>query len=146
MLICMRMTELDVRMDLSRVGMRRAIDVLSLFRLGPAEVAALVDGAPRNTDDNARVEFSAPKTLGMPTIDANLEMIHRYRADLLDYLDPSVDDPEQRDRIRLQLAESWLYRGDYELAAAAAEQIPDGPLRARAEQILSRALDLSANL
>jgi spermidine synthase len=141
-----RMSELDVRIDLSRVGMRRAIDVLSLFRLGPAEVGTLVDGAPRNTDDNARVEFSAPKTLGMPTIDANLEMIHRHRADLLDYLDPAVDDPQERDRIRLELAESWLYRGDYELAAAAAQQVADGPLRARADQVLSRALDLAANL
>jgi len=141
-----RMSELDVRIDLSRVGMRRAIDVLSLFRLGPAEVGALVEGAPRNTDDNARVEFSAPKTLGMPTIDANLEMIHRYRADLLDYLDPAVEDPQERDRIRLELAESWLYRGDYELAATAAEQVSDGPLRARADQVLSQALDLAANL
>jgi len=140
-----RMTELDVRIDLARVGMRSAIDVLSLFRMGSAEVSALVEGAPRNTDDNARVEFSAPRTLGMPTIDANLEMIHRYRADLLDYLDPAVDDPQERDRIRLGLAESWLVRGDYDLAIDAAEQVSDGPLRARADRIQEQALNLTAN-
>ena len=134
-----RMRELDVRIDLARVDMRRAIDVLSLFRLGPAEVGRLVDGAPRNTDDNARVEFSAPKTLGMPTIDDNLEMIRRYRADLLDYLDPSVDDPDERERIWLQLAESWLFRGDYDLAIEATEQISAGPFREEADRILAHA-------
>ena len=141
-----RMMELDVRIDLARVGMRRAIDVLSLFRLGPAEIGTLVDGAPRNTDDNARVEFSAPKTLGMPTIDANLEMLHRYRADLLDYLEPAVDDPAERDLIRLQLAESWLYRGDYELAIEAAEQVSNEQLRERVDRILAQAQDLAPNL
>jgi len=141
-----RMQELDVRVDLARVDMRRPIDVLSLFRLGPAEVASLVDGAPRNTDDNARVEFSAPKTLGMPTIDANLEMIHRHRADLLGYLDPAVDDPLERDRLRLQLAETWLYRGDYELAIEAAEQISDAQFRERADRILAQAQELVSKL
>jgi spermidine synthase len=141
-----RMMELDVRIDLARVGMRRAIDVLSLFRLGTAEVGRLVDGAPRNTDDNARVEFSAPKTFGMPTIDANLKMIHRYRADLLDYLDPSVDDPEEQERLRLQLAESWLYRGDYDLAIEAAGQISEGPFRAEADRIRIQAEELAGKL
>ena len=141
-----RMEELDVRLDLARVDMRRPIDVLSLFRLGPTEVARLVDGAPRNTDDNARVEFSAPKTLGMPTIEANIEMLYRHRADLLDYLDPAVDDPVEQDRLRLQLAESWLYRGDYELAIEAAEQVSDEQFRERADRILAHAQDLAPSL
>ena len=130
-----KMAELSVRMDLARVGLRQPLDVLSLFRLGPEEVAALVSGAPRNTDDNARVEFSAPKTLGMNTTGANLKLIRRHRADPLRYLRPLPADPAEVDRIRLHLAEAWLWRGDYELASQSAGQVSEGPLRARADVI-----------
>jgi spermidine synthase len=134
-----RMGELPVRMDLARVGMRRPLDVLGLFRMGPAEVEALVDGAPRNTDDNARVEFSAPKTLGMLTIDENLSMIRKYQADILRYIEPQVTEPEERDRIRLYLAERWLHRGDRDLAAESAGRVSDGPLRPRADRVIAEA-------
>jgi len=130
-----KIDELPVRMDMARIGLRGPLDVLSLFRLGSPEVARLVQGAPRNTDDNARVEFSAPKTFGMNTTDANLELIHQYRADPLAYLRPEPVAREELDRIRLHLAEAWLWRGDYDLAAESAGQVSDGPLRSRAEEI-----------
>ncbi len=141
-----RMSELDVRLDLARVEMRRPLDILGLFRLGPAEVAALVEGAPRNTDDNARVEFSAPRTLGLPTVDENLAMIRKHRADLLSYIEPGIGEDEERDRIRLYLAEAWLMRGDFTLAVETARQIPEGPLRARADEIVQAAQNLQTNL
>ena len=89
---------------------------------------------------------SLAHSLGMPTIDDNLEMIHRYRADLLDYLDPAVDDPEERDRIRLQLAESWLFRGDYDLAIEATEQLSEGQFREEADRIRTQAEILDGSL
>jgi spermidine synthase len=131
-----RMAELKVRMDLGRVGMRNPVDVLSLFRLGTDEVRRLVDGAPRNTDDNARVEFSAPKTLGMYTLDENLAVLREYIADPLGYVAPRIDDPLELDRLRLGLAEVWYWRGEYDLAADSARRVSEGPLKARAEELL----------
>jgi spermidine synthase len=134
-----RMSELKVRMDLGRASIRRPVDILSLFRLGPGDVERLVDGAPRNTDDNARVEFSAPKTLGLSTIDDNLALLDRYRTDPLEQVDPTVVGFEERDELRLGLAEVWLFRGDYSLAAESARQVSDGPLSVRATKIIEEA-------
>ncbi|HXV75679.1 MAG TPA: fused MFS/spermidine synthase [Candidatus Polarisedimenticolaceae bacterium] len=141
-----RMTELDVKMDLARVGMRHPIDVVSMFRLGTGEIDALTAGAPRNTDDNARVEFSAPKTLGVSTVVENLEMIRAHRADPLDYLVPPPTDPIDRDRLRMGLAEASIRRGDLELAEEHARQVTDPPLKARAERLLEQARGGESNL
>ena len=52
--------------------------MLPLFRLGTAEVKRLVAGAARNTDDNARVEFSAPKAMYEDTTDPTLAYIEKF--------------------------------------------------------------------
>ena len=59
------------------------------------------------------------------------EAIHK------DYLDPPIDDPVQRDELRLALAEKMMDRGDDDLARKSASGISQEPLRARAEEILS---------
>jgi spermidine synthase len=119
---------------------------VDLLLLGSEEPLALdleameqrmaVDGAPRNTDDNARVEFSAPKTLGMYTLDENLAVLREYIADPLGYVAPRIDDPLELDRLRLGLAEVWYWRGEYDLAADSARRVSEGPLKARAEELL----------
>jgi spermidine synthase len=134
-----RMRELKVRIDMSRVDVKYPLDIVALLRLNSAEVATLVEDAPRNTDDNARVEFSAPKALGLSTLPDNLAMIRKHMTDPLDAIEPPVTDPEERDRIRLTLAGGWLRRGNYELAAYLAQMVSQGPLRARAEEILYEA-------
>jgi spermidine synthase len=141
-----RMAELKVRMDLGRIEMRRAVDVLTLFRLGTDEVEQLVAGAPRNTDDNARVEFSAPKTLGLYTLEENLALLRQYTADPLSYVTPPLEDPLESDRLRLSLAEAWFWRGDYDLAAESARRVSEGPLRVRAEEILQEVEIAETNL
>lgn len=132
-----RMSELKVRMDLARVAQRRPIDLLSLFRIGPAGIDRLVDGAARNTDDNARVEFSAPKTLGLYTLDDNLALLRGIATDPLEILDPPPPDPQARDRMQLELVRIWGRRGYDDLAQSAARRVTDGPLKAEAEQILA---------
>jgi spermidine synthase len=134
-----RMSELKVRMDMTRAAIRTPADILGLFRVGPADVDRLVADAPRNTDDNARVEFSAPKSLGLQTIDDNLHMLREFRTDPLSMVRPPVDDPEQRDQLRMRLAEIWLYRGDYTLAVESAKEVSEGPLAARAAEIVEQA-------
>jgi spermidine synthase len=134
-----RMRELKVRIDMARINIKYPLDIIGLLRLNPAEVATLVDGAPRNTDDNARVEFSAPKALGLNTLPENLAMIRRHMTDPLDVIEPPVSDPAMLDRMRLTLARRWLLRGNYDLAASSAQKVSQGPLRARAEEILYEA-------
>lgn len=140
-----RMDELQVRMDLGRIYVRHPLDIVSRFRLGPGEVDSLVEGAPRNTDDNARVEFSAPKTLGAYTLSANRSLIRGYLADPLDYLEPPVTDPVERDGIRLLLAERWLAVEEYDLAEAAAQRALEGTLSAEAAEILKKLEEARAN-
>ena len=110
-----RMTELLVLMDLGRVGIRRPSDVLELFRLGPQEIDRIVAGAPRNTDDNARVEFSAPKTFGVYTVEENLDYLRQFVGDPLHYITP-VASPEAADELRLQIAHGLFLRQEYDSA------------------------------
>lgn len=46
--------------DLARVGLPEFGDVMAQVRIGPREVAALVEGARINTDDNGLLRFGAP--------------------------------------------------------------------------------------
>jgi spermidine synthase len=133
-----RMSELKVLMDLARINARRPVDVLSLFALGPAEIDRLVVGAPRNTDDNARVEFAAPKTLGVATGEDNIAMLRALRPDPFAYVEPEITDREERDGLLLDLAEIWRRRGERALARKAAGRAVDGPLGERAETLLKK--------
>lgn len=133
-----RMAELRVNMDLQRVGVRQPVDTLNLFRMGTSGVERLIQGADRNTDDNARVEFAAPRKFGADTLGPNRARIHALSTDPLDEVDPPIDDAEMLARHRLRLAQNWLWRGDHDLAARAAHEILDGPHRAAAEEILAK--------
>lgn len=110
-----RMSELRVVIDLGRIGIREPLDVVQLFRVGSEQIDQLVVGAPRNTDDNARVEFSAPKTFGVYTLGENLSYLRQFASDPLDYVTP-VPSPEEADNMRLELARGMLLRRQYEVA------------------------------
>ena len=49
--------------ELKRGGVTRAEDLAAQLLLTPDEIPAFTAGAPLNTDDNARIEFSAPRDL-----------------------------------------------------------------------------------
>lgn len=53
-----------VAADLARVDMRSVADVMSRFYLGPEEVDLFSRSSQINTDDNALIEFSAPRRVG----------------------------------------------------------------------------------
>ncbi|MEE2829297.1 MAG: fused MFS/spermidine synthase, partial [Myxococcota bacterium] len=61
--------------DLARVGVQYVYDLLAFQRLDRAAVLALADGIGLNTDDNVRIEFSAPHHLHYATAEANEELI-----------------------------------------------------------------------
>ena len=136
--------ELGVAMDLGRVDMQDPVSILSLFRLGPTEIDRLTANAARNTDDNARVEFSAPRSLGLNTQPANTALLRSFRADPLDYVVPPFTDPRSRDRLRLDLALALLERGDPDLAAGQAGRVVTPELQEEAARIRSLAADAAS--
>ena len=69
------MAEPSVAADLLRIGVRDPYDLLTFVLMGGDTVRSVADGAPVNTDDNVRIEFSAPRYLHRVTADANFELL-----------------------------------------------------------------------
>jgi len=84
--------ESKVGADLKRINTTRPSDIVSRFYLGPAEVTTLSTGARLNTDDNALIEFNAPRRVGTTdeTVARNLKQLLEYAASPLPYLDGSA--------------------------------------------------------
>lgn len=73
-----RLAQPRVKEDLTRIQVRSTKDILSHFVFGEREIPSFVQKAPINTDDNALLEFSAPKTLYLDTAEANYKEIAKY--------------------------------------------------------------------
>jgi spermidine synthase len=58
-----RLADAATGREAARAGLGSAHDILAHLLLGPAEVEAFSAGAELNTDDNARIEFAAPRDL-----------------------------------------------------------------------------------
>lgn len=136
-----RMQELSVRMDLGRVGIRSPTYILSLFRIGTREIDRMVEGAPRNTDDNARVEFAAPKALYVNNLAENVEFLDNHASDFMNYVVPAPATPEEHDRLLLDTARAWHRRGFPEYASALAAMCLEGPLAEEAQKVLDAAIN-----
>ncbi|MBI4764517.1 MAG: fused MFS/spermidine synthase [Deltaproteobacteria bacterium] len=68
-----------VEQDLKRVEVLDLENLMGRFVMGPTEVSALTQGGMINTDDNALIEFSTPKTLFTETEDLNAQILEPYR-------------------------------------------------------------------
>jgi len=93
-----RFQDPKISADLKRIGTARASDIVSRFYLGPAEITNLSSGAKLNTDDNALIEFNAPRRVGTAeeTVARNLKQLIAYAASPLSYLDrSSMSSPAQ---------------------------------------------------
>jgi len=75
--------------ELKRVGASKSADIISRFYLGPGEVTKLSAGARLNTDDNALIEFNAPRRVGTAeeTVARNLKQLIAYAASPLSYIE-----------------------------------------------------------
>jgi spermidine synthase len=63
------------RDDLRELGLSDPYSVLGFYRMGRNELLKLSDGVEFNTDDNARLEFSSPRSLGMSTSELNRKLM-----------------------------------------------------------------------
>ena len=66
-----------VKADLYEIGIDSATDLLARYRLDREKLQELADGVERNTDDNMRVEYSAPLNLYTWTGDENVLMLEQ---------------------------------------------------------------------
>jgi spermidine synthase len=73
-----RLSQTRVKEDLGRIQIRSVQDILAHFVFGTQEAPAFVKNAPINTDDNALLEFSAPRTLYTDTSEANCKELSQY--------------------------------------------------------------------
>ncbi len=70
-----RVSRERVRESLLGVGVRGPVELLSFYRFDESEARRWAEGAPRNTDDQPRIEFYAPRALFASTVPVNLEQI-----------------------------------------------------------------------
>ena len=121
---------------MAQSGAGDALDLLSSYVMGDEGIAQLAGGAPVNTDDNALLEFSAPRGLYLDMSNSDglfslADLADHRRADL-GYITTSVDSALARAWRARHLALSGLLqrqRGDYTTAldhfAAAARLRPE---------------------
>lgn len=117
-----RLERESVKRDLERIGITSVAEFLAYFRLGSDEVAELVRGAPLNTDDNALIEFAAPKDLYRLTGALNHRMITQATKGIAHYLS-NLSESERAEFFQ-QLSAAYAKRGlrtEAELAAKAAQ-------------------------
>lgn len=67
-----------LRADFKELGFSDVYAVLGLYRMGRKELLAFANNAEWNTDDNARLEFSAPRALGKSTSDLNRVLMEPF--------------------------------------------------------------------
>jgi spermidine synthase len=91
-----RIVEPAISNDLKRVMMGSATDLLSYFVMGTHGMEAFSEGGVINTDDNLYLEFSAPFSIGNPSVmKANVNAIVQYRESILPYLVAPTDKKER---------------------------------------------------
>jgi spermidine synthase len=67
-----------IRDDFNVLGLSDVYSVLGFYRMGKRELTAFAGDADINTDDNVRLEFSAPRSLARPTTDLNRTLMQPF--------------------------------------------------------------------
>ncbi|HSE98231.1 MAG TPA: fused MFS/spermidine synthase, partial [Blastocatellia bacterium] len=114
--------------DHKRINTTSAADVLSRLYLGPNEVAKLSADSPLNTDDNALIEFSAPRRVGTSdeTVQQNVRQLLSHAASPLGYLENGPQLTSRQSDLLINIALGAIKRSD----------------RDRGEQLIGYSLEL----
>ncbi len=119
------------RAEARRAGLSSPHDVFAYLLLGPEELQSFTAGSPDNTDDNARIEFSAPRDLlGYAKFDPYLAKVYGplWPYGRLSEVVSGYDEPGREAKCG-QLARSLLAHGksrEAELWTRRAEAAGDG--------------------
>ncbi len=135
-----------LRRELKRGGVESADDVLAYLLLTPDELPAFTAGSPLNTDDNALIEFAAPRDLlGLTrTADPYLAKVYgtEWPYGRFDRYLVGLGAGDERWKTELRLARSLLAHGkrsaaDRFLAAARRHGAPPGTRVQRLTELLA---------
>jgi hypothetical protein len=121
-----RMQNLVIKRDLAdrRVGVFTVYDLLARFRMGPAEVQAMVGSGALHTDDHPVIAYSAPRDLYVRTEEKNIELMGAFATGVAPYL-------QLQSRVKLERID-FLRR----LAVAYRRFLPEGQEAAVCEQLV----------
>ncbi|MEN3333052.1 MAG: spermidine synthase [Blastocatellia bacterium] len=121
--------EPQIAADLKRIKTTQATDLLSRFYLGPQEVVNLTNGAKLNTDNNALIEFNAPRRVGTTeeTVERNVRQLLAQAVSPLVYLEGKSSFASSDAELLTQAALGAVKRDDH----------------ARAEQFVNYSLELA---
>jgi spermidine synthase len=98
------LAEPKIAADLERIKTTTAADFVSRFYMGPGELLTLAAGAEINTDDNALIEFRAPRRVGIEedTVNRNVRELLARAVSPLPYLSGDYSDDPPRGLFKLQ--------------------------------------------
>ena len=113
--------------EMRLVDMKRPMDVVALFQLDRDGLLAAWDGMELNTDDNMRIEYSAPLNLHRSTQADNAELIGAHARIPVEVLDDPVFDLVDLARA-YRRGDDWR-RAFRAIARAASQLEVDDPLR-----------------
>jgi spermidine synthase len=118
-----------VAADHKRINTTSAADILSRLYLGPQEVTKLSAGSPLNTDDNALIEFSAPRRVGSSdeTVQQNVRQLLSHAGSPLGYLANAPEMASSQADLMINFALGAIKRSD----------------RARGEQFVDYSLEIA---
>src|SRR5205085_11318858 len=107
-----------VAADLRRIKTTQATDLLSRFYLGPQEVINLTNISPLNTDNNALIEFNAPRRVGTTeeTVERNVRQLLAQAVSPLAYLKGKSNFASSDAELLTQAALGAVKRDDRERA------------------------------
>jgi hypothetical protein len=118
-----RMSELSVKIDLMRVRVNTPQDLLSYLVFGTHEMDRFTEGALLNTDDNALIEFHAPKSLHYETRGANTAAVRKVMVDPTTYV-TGLEDPAKRRAHLLALVDAYRRRAFFSRAREILSSVP----------------------
>lgn len=107
-----RMAEDAVAADLKRIGVDTVPDLLGHMVMGDNGAARLAQGAPIHTDDNALLEFGAPRSMTNPKAALSLlSAVERHREVDLSFLTSPEHDAAALAAVKAECARSITARG-----------------------------------
>ena len=104
-----------LRADFATFGFTDPYALRGFYRMSKKELAAFAEGADLNSDDNVRLEFSAPRSLGKPTSELNRGLMQPH------WIAPSWEpfkDQVSQAQHHYFIAQSYYANGAYERAFA----------------------------
>lgn len=135
-----------LRAELARAEVEAPEDFVGLFLVGDARIDQVVRGGKINTDDNALIEFSAPKDLLEYSIkDANIRFLDAIEGERLNEAGPHFPGFDLRlPRGLIPLAERFTKQGRLSDAAMAVARVGSSSvaLTAFAQRRIQRVADL----